>query len=131
MLSIYYQANRDYLLTEAEQKEVSQILMESATGYPFSEMGETLCQYDYDPAEPSCVLAGSVKLPYSDEIEDYELMDMQVEAVFYFLPWLTKLRRAVPDAHWVASFEGDEMIWEEEYGWRMMTNEEYKASLEN
>lgn len=57
----------------------------------------------------------------NDEIEE-----MQTEALFFLIEWLTSLRRVIPDAIWEASLEDVEFIWEEENGYRLMTNEEYE-----
>lgn len=125
MTSIYYQANRSYTLTQSEQEHVAQILKECEEGYPFPERGEALCQYSYDPADPTCIFSGSAKLPYPVD-DDNETMQMQTEALFFLIEWLTSVRRVIPNAQWDASLEDVELIWEEENGYRLMTNEEYE-----
>ncbi|MBE5973791.1 MAG: hypothetical protein E7251_04255 [Paenibacillaceae bacterium] len=129
MTSIYYQANRNYPLTQSEQEKIDQILKECEENYPFPGRGETLCQYSYDPAEPTCIFSGAVKPPYpcddGNDMND-EIEEMQTEALFFLIEWLTSLRRVIPDAIWEASLEDVEFIWEEENGYRLMTNEEYE-----
>ena len=128
MTSLYYQANRSCPLTPVEQERITQILRDSAACYPHVEIGETLCQYSRDLEEdPACIFSGAVKLPYSCEIPDQDLINIQSEALFFFMEWLTKLRRALPDAQWDVSLEGFPFLWEEESGWRLMTDEEYQA----
>lgn len=125
MTSIYYQANRNYPLTQSEQEKIDQILKECEENYPFPGRGETLCQYSYDLAEPTCIFSGAVKLPYPVDDDD-ETMQMQTEALFFLIEWLTSVRRVIPNAQWDASLEDVELIWEEENGYRLMTNEEYE-----
>lgn len=126
MTSIYYQVNRSDTLTQKEQEQVSQILKECEESYPYPEKGEALCQYSYDPADPTCIFSGSTKLPYpSDDMEDQESLEMPTKVLFFLMEWLTKLRRAIPNAEWNASLEDVELIWENEKGFRLMTNEEY------
>ena len=126
MTSIYYQVNRSYPLTQAEQEQITQILKECEENYPYPGRGETLCQYSYDPEDPTCIFSGSTKLPYSsDDMDDQDLMEMQTKVLFFLMEGLTSLRRVIPDGEWNASLEDFEMIWEEENGFRMMTNEEY------
>ena len=55
-----------------------------------------------------------------------EIVEIQTEALFFFIEWLTSLRRVIPDAIWEASLEDVEFIWDEENGYRLMTNEEYE-----
>ena len=128
MTSIYYQANRSYPLNQSEQEQVSQILKECEKNYPFPERGEALRQYSYDPTDPACIFSGSAKLPYpyDDDDADEETMEMQTEALFFLIEWLTSVRRVIPDAQWDASLEDVELIWDEENGYRLMTNEEYE-----
>jgi hypothetical protein len=127
MTSIYYQANRDYPLTQSEQEKIGQILKECEENYPFPGRGETLCQYSYDPADPTCIFSGAVKLPYpSDDDAEEEMMEAQTEALFFLIEWLTSVRRVIPDAKWDALLEEVELIWDEENGYRLMTNEEYE-----
>ncbi|MBE5980135.1 MAG: hypothetical protein E7249_13520 [Paenibacillaceae bacterium] len=129
MTSIYYQANRNYTLTQSEQEKIDQILKECEENYPFPGRGETLCQCSYDLAEPTCIFSGAAKLPYpcddGNDMND-EIVEMQTEALFFLIEWLTSLRRVIPDAIWEASLEDVEFIWEEESGYRLMTNEEYE-----
>ncbi|WP_353095619.1 hypothetical protein [Tissierella praeacuta] len=126
MTSIYYQVNRSYPLTKIEQDQITQILKECEASYPYLESGEALCQYSYDLADPTCILSGSAKLPYPyDDMQDQDSLEMQTKALFFLIQWLTTLRRAIPNAEWDASLEDVTLIWEEENGWRLMTNEEY------
>ncbi|MBE5982319.1 MAG: hypothetical protein E7248_03315 [Paenibacillaceae bacterium] len=129
MTSIYYQANRNYPLTQSEQEQIVQILKECEENYPFPGRGETLCQYSYDLAEPTCIFSGAAKLPFpcdDDNDMNDKIVEMQTEALFFLIDWLTSLRRVIPDAIWEASLEDVEFIWEEESGYRLMTNEEYE-----
>jgi hypothetical protein len=131
MTSIYYRANRSYPLSQSEQERVEKILKECEEKYPFPERGETLCQYPYDPADPTCIFSGSAKLPYpydddDNDDADEETMKMQSKALFFLIEWLSWVRRAITDAEWEASLEDIEFIWEEENGYRLMTNDEYE-----
>ncbi len=127
MTSIYYQANRNYPLTQSEQEKVNQILIECIENNPFPERGETLCRYPYDPADPTCIFSGAAKLPYpNDDDTEEETIEAQTEALFFLIECLTSVRRAISDATWEASLEGVEFIWDDESGYRLMTNEEYE-----
>lgn len=105
---------------DARIEEISQKYMEEYKGTEFEGPG---C-IKGEEGEP--IFAGDIRIPfYSPELED-ELE----EFLDYWLQWLTEITHVLVGAEWEVSVEDVPLLWDNESGWRLMTDEEYKEQME-
>lgn len=87
-MSIYYTAERNYPLTDDENKAIENIV-KKYDGKKKIKGGEDFCIYDYDPEEPKVIFSGSTGLPMSiNPMRTYE-------ACVYWAKCLTEIRNHV------------------------------------
>lgn len=112
-VSIYYTCERDTSLSYEEQQQVKAIIKQYNDNFELKEIGESFYVYEKDESDPSIILEGSTKLPFSDDPED------MVHALFYWLSCLTEIRRATLEGTWHVHLDDIDAIWDEEAGWYM------------
>lgn len=114
-MGIYYQANRDVMLSEAEDAKIDKITHQYWEEYPQKEKFEGPGTFSNEEGQ---IYSGMIRIPLDFSMEELE------EFFTYWLKWLTDITRVLDDAKWEAAFEGVPLIWEET-GWRFMSDEEY------
>ena len=115
-MDIYFDANRAEKVTPEEDariEEISRKYMEEYKGEDYEGPG----RFAYKEGGP--IFSGNIRIPF-DLSED--ALD---EFFHYWLKWLTEITKVLVDAEWNVTFADVPALWDEEIGWRMMTDEEY------
>jgi hypothetical protein len=112
-ISIYYDAERDYPLTDKENNLIEKIVekynVEKMNKF---ENGEDFYIYDYDKNEPRKIFSGATGL----EISDINPM-ITAKCCIFWAKCLTEIRKIINDSEWTVQMDDDELIWDEEKGW--------------
>lgn len=115
-MDIYFNADRTEKMTPEEDARIEEISRKYMKEYKGEDYEGPGC-FAYEEGGP--VFSGTIRIP-SGLSED-----ALGEFFEYWLKWLTEITNVLVGAEWDVSFEGVPAIWEEEFGWRMMTDEEY------
>ena len=115
-MSIYYTAKRTYKMTEEEKADISAVADRYIREFPFDFKHEDFCLYNEPFDEEDTVLAGATAIPRKK----------YYEVILYWLKCLTDITRILHGCEWDVRFEDVDLIWEEENGWRLPTDEEMK-----
>jgi hypothetical protein len=112
-ISIYYDAERDYPLTDDENNLIEKIVGK----YNIEKMskfkkGEDFYIYEYDKNEPRKIFSGATGL----EMSAANPM-ITAKCCIFWAKCLTEIRNIVKDAEWAVQMDDDELIWDEEKGW--------------
>ncbi len=127
-MDIYYTAKRKNPLSEEEREKIEEIGNKYWEQYPRKEEYEGPGTFDTSDQEDDIIYFGNLRIPFefmSDDPEDRESRKAMEEFMDYWLKFITDITRLIPDAEWDAQFEDIPFIWEEENGWRFLTNEEF------
>lgn len=114
-MGIYYQADRETVLSEAEKAEINKITRQYWEEYSDKDKFEGPGTFSNEDGQ---AYSGMIRIPLDFSEEELE------EFLSYWLNWLTDITHILHDAEWKAEIEGIPLVWEEN-GWRFMTDEEY------
>lgn len=106
--SIYYTAERNTPLTDAERISLSNIVKKYNSEYPFDEKAEDFCVYDSVPE--NVIFEGATKLPDSD-------IELSFEIAEYWLECLTEITKLLNGCEWTVTLDDDSLVWNSTYGW--------------
>lgn len=115
-MSIYYTAKRGYALRPAELELVQAIADKYCAAYPFRGKHEDFCIYGEPSDELDVILRGATGIPYAAHLF--------YDTILYWLKCLTDITRAVSDCTWQVTLDDTALIWENDGGWRLPTDEE-------
>ena len=118
-MGIYFYAKRAASVSEAEDAKITEITDKYWKEYPKKDIFEGP---GFFSGEDEWIYHGMLRIPMELEMAELE------EFFSYWLKWLTDVTNVLHDAEWEAEFEGGPLIWEEEGGWRPMSDEEYAQS---
>ncbi|QEI06218.1 hypothetical protein FXN63_10490 [Pigmentiphaga aceris] len=114
-ISIYYSADRDHPLSEAEQRSIDACIAKYPPPAPKrrfflfkGEAWESFCVYARTPrTDANRIFQGATKLsgPGAEDIW---------EGVQHWCALLTEIRRVVPDAQWDVSVDDQKIVWDDE-----------------
>lgn len=128
-MDIHYEAKRPTPLSAGEKTAIDEITQKYWQEYPRKDEYEGPGFFNTE-GEEDIVYLGLLRMPLEFMHEGPEGMegfeDME-EFLNYWLKWLTDVTRALPDAEWNVEFEDIPLIWHEENGWQMMSDEEFAA----
>lgn len=106
--SLYYDARRDYPLTESETAESNKIIEKYCDSFPFKGEAEEFCVYPgYDE---SSVFYGSTKLPDFSE-------DALLSAVQHWTSCLSEIHEVIKDCEWSVNLDDNELVWTDDGWW--------------
>lgn len=117
-MSVYYTAKRDMPLTAEEKQQIQAAADQYNAEYPFQNKHEDFCIYSEPLDEPDAVFAGATRIPMNRKLF-YDI-------ILYWLKCLTKITRLLKGCTWDARLDEVKLIWEEENGWRLPTDAEYR-----
>jgi hypothetical protein len=114
-ISIYYDAERNYPLTDEENADIEEIVEKynNEKDKKFRN-GEDFYIYEYDTEEPETIFSGATKLAMSS-INPM----ITAKCCIYWVKCLTEIRSVIEDAEWYAGMDDTELEWDEEYGWHL------------
>ncbi len=112
--SLYYDARRDYPLTEEERDECNRFIDLFCDKFPFKDEAEEFSVYPGD--DEKSVFYGSTKLPDSSQVA-------LLGALQHWTSLLYEIHRIIDDCEWTVTVDDDEMIWTED-GWLFPDNED-------
>lgn len=115
-MDIYFDADRETKMTPGEDARIEEISRKFMEGYKGEEYEGPGC-FGYEEGGP--IFSGAIRIPL--ELEE----DGLDEFFNYWLKWLTEVTRVLVGAEWNVSFADVPALWDEETGWRMMTDGEY------
>ena len=126
-MDIYYTARRKTPLSAEEETKIHEIMDKYWKKYPRKEEYEGPGTFGWSEEDGDAIYSGNLRVPLefmsSDaEDENYKVMK---EFMDYWLKFLSDITRVLSDAEWDAQFEDLPLIWEEENGWRFMSDEEF------
>ncbi len=113
---IYYMAERETPMSKEEKAKMDEIIHKYWEEYPHKDDFEG--PGFFNNPDSAVIFEGVMRIPCSNVEELDEFFD-------YWLKWLSELTWLLPDAKWDAGVEDVPFIWEEDNGWRLMTDEEY------
>jgi len=104
-LSIYYSADRDHPLTDAEQRQIDACIANYPP--PAGEEWESFGVYARSATrEPARIFQGATKLSLPGRGDVWP-------GIQHGCRLLTDIRRAVPDAQWRVAVEDHEIVWDD------------------
>ena len=115
-MSIYYTAKRTYQMNDEEKANVRSVADKYCKEFPFDFRHEDFCLYDEPFDEENTILAGATAIPQKK----------YYDVILYWLKCLTDITRILHECEWDVRFEDVDLIWEEDDGWRLPTDEEMK-----
>jgi hypothetical protein len=112
-ISIYYNAKRDYPLTNDENNCIEKIVKK----YDMEKKkkinkGKDFYIYDYDEDEPEKVFSGSTSLDMS-----FINPVITAKCCIFWAKFLTEIRNTIKDAEWTVRMDEDELLWDDEKGY--------------
>lgn len=116
-MGIYYDAKRRIPLSGEEEEKIDKITRKYIEEYPRKEEYEGPDTFDDKELGIYC---GMLRIPlkfYPEEMEEF---------LDYWLKWLTDVTYVLPEAEWNVCFEDVPLIWDEDDGWRLMSDEEFE-----
>ena len=94
-VSLYYTARRDYPISEQEQEACQKIVEHYTAEYPFKNMDEGFCIYDWNAiSEENVIFEGATKLPVNKGKARF------IKVHDYWSDCLQEIIYLLPDAQW-------------------------------
>jgi hypothetical protein len=114
-ISVYYDAKRNYPLTDEENNNIKKIVEKynNEKNKNFRK-GEDFYIYEYDKKEPEKIFSGSTGLAMS-----FINPMITAKCCIYWAKCLTEIRSIVKDAEWSVSMDDTDLEWDEEKGWHL------------
>jgi hypothetical protein len=114
-ISIYYDAERDYPLTEEENNFIEKIVKKyNIEKEKKFKKGEDFYIYEYDKKDPQKIFSGSTGLAMS-----FINPMITAKCCMLWAKCLTEIRNIVKDAEWSVQMDDDELMWDEINGWHL------------
>jgi hypothetical protein len=114
-ISIYYNAKRDYPLTDEENNLIEKIVekynLEKEKKF---KRGEDFYIYEYDTNEPEKIFSGSTGLAMS-----FINPMITAKCCIFWAKCLTEIRNILKTAEWSVQMDEDELTWDEGKGWHL------------
>jgi len=110
--AIYYTAEREAILTEKEQEDITFIVDKYNESFKYIEEAESFDLYAYDDSESDVILAGATKLLSITDIE------ASTYSLSHWLQCLTEIRLVVGDAEWHVHVDDTDAVWVDDK-WQM------------
>jgi hypothetical protein len=112
-ISIYYDAERNYPLSDKENNLIEKIVEKYNTEKRKKfKKGEDFYIYEYNKKEPEKIFSGSTGLAMS-----FINPVITAKCCIFWAKCLTEIRKILKDAKWSVQMDEDELIWDEEKGW--------------
>ena len=109
-ISIYYDAVREYKLTD-EENSIIETIIEKYNSKK-DKKSEDFCVYDYDPEDPKIIFNGSTGLPMNNPMRT-------VKSCIFWAECLTEIRKVVKNTTWCVQLDDTELKWDEKEGWQL------------
>jgi hypothetical protein len=114
-ISIYYDAKRNYPLTDGENELIEKIVKKyNIEKDKKFKKGEDFYIYGYDKDEPEKIFSGSTGLAMS-----FVNPMITAKCCIFWAKCLTEIRNNVKNAEWSVQMDEDELIWDEINGWHL------------
>ncbi len=106
--SLYYDARRDYPLTESEINESNKIIEKYCDSFTLKGQAEEFCVYP--GFDEKSVFYGSTKLPDNSE-DDF------IDALEQWTACLSEIHEVIKECEWSVTLDDTELVWTDSGWW--------------
>lgn len=116
MTSLYISVYYPQKLEQSKKRKINNIIQKYNNSYIYREIAEVLSLSECTDNN-EYTLCGAIKLPYDFNILSNDMLEIQLEAVAYWVQCLNELYYLLLDSEWRVALDDIPLKWDSEIGW--------------